>query len=507
MISGTTLAASDTDPSRDVGGALSHLPRPLKTRTLVVVAISGIPAAVYFLFVLHFSINVIFWDEWSNVPIIDAALHSHLTLGLLWTQHNENRILLPNLVVVASSLVQDYNSKSIILLSALIFIASYLFVLAAFRSYVGRPLTVMHSLTLGLVWFSLEDTENSLWGFQLAWYMVLFFLVILVFLFAHERRHRKIVLAVAVLASVAASFSSLQGLLLWPIGLMCLVWPRPRDRRRYIECGVWLAFGTLTSAIYFRGFNFQVTGGGGSPGFALRHPVEVARFLLAELGNLIPTIHADLLLHEIIGVPVLFVAAFVVARCVRDRKSQSDCPLPLTLILFGVLFDCTTALGRLKFGLLEALSLRYTMANLLVLFGIVAYAWAHVPSGILRRGVTQLGTRRTVALALLTIFFVVQVAIATGYGLTSARTTLARRIIAAQTIVNLDRISSSEGQAYVAAVVYPNLTALDPYLQEAESDHISVFAPGPYRFYREKGPPIGAEREGNTRSSTHGARR
>jgi hypothetical protein len=60
---------------------------------------------------------------------------------------------------------------------------------------------------------------------------------------------------------------------------------------------------------------------------------------------------------------------------------------------------------------------------------------------------------------------------------------------------------------YAPSVVYPNLTALDPYLQEAESDHISVFAPGPYRFYREKEPPIGAEREGNTRSSIHGARR
>jgi len=137
-------------------------------------------AGLYLLFVLHYSINLIFWDEWANVPVVHAALHSHLTFGALWSQHNENRIFVPNLLVVLSALIEDYNSKTIILLGACFFIASYVLLLGAFRSYLGRPLTVLHSLTLGLVWFSLEDTENSLWGFQLAWYLVVFFLMVLV---------------------------------------------------------------------------------------------------------------------------------------------------------------------------------------------------------------------------------------------------------------------------------------------------------------------------------------
>jgi hypothetical protein len=455
------------------------------------VAISSVLAAIYLLFVLHYSINVMFWDEWSDVPIINAALHSHLTLGLLWTQHNENRIFVPNLVVVGSALVQNYDSKSIILLSALIFIASYAFILASFRSYVGRPLTPMHSLTLGLVWFSLEDTENSLWGFQLAWYMVLLFLVILVFLFANERRHRRTVLTVAVIVTIAASFSSLQGLLLWPIGLMYLLWQRPRDRRGYAECGIWLLAAALTTAIYFWGFNFQTTGGGGSPGFALRHPIGLAKFILAEIGNVIPTTNVfDLRLHEIVGLLVFIIAGYVVVRCVRDRKSQSDCPLPVALIAFGILFDGSIALGRLKIGVVQALAPRYTMANLLVLFGIVAYAWAHVPAGTLRVGGRQLTTARKVTLALLMTFVVVQVGTSTKWAITSGRTTRAYRIIAAQTIVNLDKMSGSAGQAYVSSYVYPNLTALEPFLRVAERDHISDFAPGPYRFYRAKGPPI-----------------
>ncbi len=121
--------------------------------------------ALYLLFVIHYSIDAIYWDEWGDVPIIHAALHSQLTFRALWTQHNENRMLLPNLVVIASALVHSYNSKAIILLGALIFVASYIVFLAVVRIYLRRPLTAMHVLSLGIVWFSLEDTENSLWAF------------------------------------------------------------------------------------------------------------------------------------------------------------------------------------------------------------------------------------------------------------------------------------------------------------------------------------------------------
>lgn len=129
------------------------------------------------------------------------------------------------------------------------------------------------------------------------------------------------------------------------------------------------------------------------------------------------------------------------------------------------------------------------MANLLVLFGIVAYAWAHIPPGTFRVGMKELRTAKTVAFTLLMVFLVVQVAFSTRWSLTSGRTTRAYRVIAAQTIVNLDRMPRAEGRALVAGYVYPNLSALEPYLREAETDHISDFAPGPYRYYRAKGPP------------------
>ena len=465
---------------------------PTLGRTASVLSIGFILAALYLLFVVHYSVNVLFWDEWTVVPVIHAALHSRLTFGLLWAQHNENRIFFPSLVFAASSLVHSYNSKAIIVFDGLSFVASFAFLLSAFRQYLGRPLAPMHTLSLGLVWFSLEDTENSLWGFQLAWYMIIFFLMALVFLMAKERRHANIVLGLAVLTSVAASYSSLQGLILWPIGLIFLLWKRPLGSRKSLECGIWILLGVLTTALYFWGFNFSAdaTGGGSGPGFALHHPVGMMKFFFAALGNVVPAMSPDLWAHELLGALLFLIAAFVVVLSVRDRTSRVAIPLPVSLITFGVLFDVSIVFGRLGFGVADALSTCYTMANLLVLTGIVAFVWSRIRQTQGSRGrERKLNLARGIAFGLLAVFLVGQVVASTKFGLTTGRTTRESRIVAAQTLVNLDRMPSALGQQLITAYVYPTLPDLRPFLQEAEEDHISVFAPGPYSFYRAKGPP------------------
>jgi len=460
---------------------------PSRARLYGTIAVAGGFAILYVLFVVHYSINVIFWDEWDDVPIIHAALHSHLTFSALWAQHNENRILIPNLVVVASALVEHYNSKSIILLGAFTFVASYIILLAAFRHYLGRALTPVHALTLGLVWFSLEDTENSLWAFQLAWYLVIAFLMALIFLLSQPRRHRNAVLIVALLISIAASFSSLQGLLLWPVGLLCLLWDRPRDRRRFKECAIWLVACAITATIYFHGFNFQTTDS--SPGFAFRHPIGMAKFFLAALGNVIPMTNSNLRIHEFIGILVLVAATYVVVKSLRDRSMRDRSSLPVTLIVFGVLFDGSIVLGRIGYGIGQALSPRYTMANLLVLIGVVIFAWEYLQRASGARHGARSAMARRAGFALLGIFLIVQVVDGTAYGISTGRTTRQNRLLDARIVVNLDRIPGSEQQPLAASYVFPNVTALQPFLQEARGDDLSVFAPGPYRFYRLQGPP------------------
>jgi hypothetical protein len=459
--------------------------------TGVVVAVLAI---IYVIFVLHYAVNVVFFDEWDVVPIIHAALHSHLTLGVLWTQHNENRMLVPNLLFVASALVHNYNSKAVMLFSALLFIVSYVLILAVFRRYIGRHVSPVHALTLGVVWFSFEDTGNALLAFQLAWYLIVLCLMVLIFLFSKERRHHKVVLALAVVTSVAASFSSIQGLIVWPIGLILLLWKLPRTRQRCLEASTWCVLAVITAGIYFYGWNSNWDGG--SLGFAIHHPIGMVKFFLASVGNVVPTTNTDLRTHELLGVALCAVSLYVIVLSIRDRAMRVRIPLPVSLIAFGLLFDGSVALGRLNYGIAYALSSRYTMANLVVLVGIVAFAWAHEkPAQVTRERDHRLGTiPRFAFLALMMLFLVVQVSTATNIGIKSAGSIRESRVIAAQTLVNLDRMPSSESQQLLLANDLANdigsYSLLGPLLREAQEDHLSVFAPGPYAFYRSKGPPV-----------------
>ena len=460
-------------------------------RIIGTLVIGSLLSSLYLLFVVHYSINALFWDEWNLVPMIHATLHSNLTFSMLWAQHNENRMLVPNLLIAGSALVHNYNSKVTILIGAGFFVSSYVLFLGALRAYLGRSITALHAFVFGILWFSLEDTENSLWGFQLAWYMIVFFLLVVAFALAQQRRHQNVVFAVAALAAIAASFSSLQGLILWPIGLIYLIWDRPRTRRSYSEIGIWLLLSCLTAALYFRDFNFKATGGGGSPSFALHHPVGMLKFFLAALGNVIPTTNVDLRMHEIVGLVLSVAAVFVVVSSFRERRFRNRRPLPLTLIAFGVLFDGSIALGRLGFGIPDALSTRYTMVNLLVIIGIGAFAWDHIRAVRTTRGhVRRISTARRVSFALLAACVILQFATGTTFGIISARSIRANRIIDARIVVNLDKIPSADQQQMVASYVYPTVAALSPFLHDVRIDHLSVFAPGPYKFYRSKGPPL-----------------
>ena len=52
-----------------------------------------------FLYVLHYTRNVPYMDDWEMVPVITG--HESISLRWAWTQHNEHRALLPRLILAS----------------------------------------------------------------------------------------------------------------------------------------------------------------------------------------------------------------------------------------------------------------------------------------------------------------------------------------------------------------------------------------------------------------------
>ena len=422
-------------------------------RRICVAVSAGIPASLYLLYVFHYALDMLHYDDWGVVNLVHSAIHGRLTMSALWRQYGDTRPFVARLFFVAFGLHDHLNEKSIMLFSAVILIAGFVLLLFLFRSYLGRRLTFLPVLSLGVVWFSLADVQSALWSFQLTWYLAVFFLVAAVYLLLVPRHGRNLFFALAVAAAVAGSLSFLQGFLVWPIGLICLLWVGVRGRRTYYETTIWVSAAVITTATYLRGYDFAnpaCTAAGGPKGacsltYGLQHPDRVARFFVLLVGNVVPTAiwgirPRYLRAQEVLGLVICIVAGFVVVQSIRERPRQAN-PLPLLLIVFAVLCDVMIATAHVGLGISAAGINRFTMPNLLLLVGIVVYAWGHVPS--LRRAQRPFSGRgwlRVLAFGTLIAFLVAQCVLTTTFGITSGRTIRAKRTIAARVAGNWDQI-------------------------------------------------------------------
>ena len=147
-------------------------------------------AVLYVTFVAAYGVNGLWFDDWGFVSLVHAAQTGHLSLGLLWAQHNENRMAIPYLVMLAIALPTHYNTKVVMILDAVLFVGTFGVWLAIVSSYCQRRVTLPLVAVCGVVWFSLADWQNALWGFQLAWYLILGALMLMLLLLLNRSPDR-----------------------------------------------------------------------------------------------------------------------------------------------------------------------------------------------------------------------------------------------------------------------------------------------------------------------------
>jgi hypothetical protein len=437
-------------------------------------------------YVIHDSVNNLYSDDWTIVGFLHAALHHHFSLNDLWSTKGggENRVLFPYLAIVGVGLLTNDDTRAMVVIDAIVWSGTYLIVLALLRSYLRRPLTVIAVVTTGLVWFSLLDYFDALWGFQFAWYLIILCFVAMLYFLLRDPRGIPSLIAAMVLA-VIASYSSIQGLLLWIMGLLCLLWPLWQTHGRYtrkqrVELVAWLGVAAITIAIYFWDYSPKLGGSGPlvpqPPTWALSHPVQLVQFFLVDVGNVIP--QPGLIPHELIGAVITIVSVLVVIQSFRLQRPSRRLPLPIALIVFGLMWDVACATGRLSFGLTFAYLDVYTIPNLLVILGIVCYGLWWLKN--LERARPRTHTRRTigVTLAVLAAFLVVQVATNTEYGLRGGNQLRQQWSQGARTIVILGHTPYAQWGRYEIYGTVPNVyqsSYLKTLIPEAKADHLGPF--------------------------------
>ena len=318
----------------------------------------AVPVAAYFWFIDRFSVNVVYGDQWSDVSLLDRWYSGNLAFGDLWAAHGDHRILFPNLIVLGLAQFTHLNVVVEEYVSAVMLVAATVFIVAAHRRRSPSTPFIWY-LPVVLLLFSFVQFQNTLWGFQMAWFLVTLSLAAALY-FLDRPVLTQVAFAAALVATVVASYSSLQGLVVWPAGLLLLY----LRRRSSWYLLVWSGLAVIVALVYF--YNLKLSGDPDQT-WVFTHPIASLKFFLFLIGSVLGVQLTNAPGVEVaLGAAIVVVSVWLIAQH-GHRDERSSRPLGVALIFYGLLFAATITQGRAWFGFWAPS--RYSTCGLLILGG------------------------------------------------------------------------------------------------------------------------------------------
>lgn len=347
-----------------------------------VIVAHGLPVFLVLNFVVRFAVDVPYWDQWELVPLLDKQAQGSLTWADVWARHNEHRVLLPRLCMLALAPLSRWDVRwEIALVVALVFasvlVAAWVHVR---RAGLSAPALLAFAPVTWLM-LSLRQEENLLWGWQLPLPLCAgSVLGVAALLGARAVTWRKVAAGVALATAASVSFGA--GIALWPVGAVALAW-RARDSAPRQVAGwiaAWLGSGALVGWSVLHGAALQP----GQPSTldALRQPTSVAWIALTAVGGAFGTGDTPAL-AALAGGVVLALGALVLWRAPQVDAGSGA----FALVLCGVAWGASLLIGvsRTWLGPTAGLGSRYVSVSLLAVVGLWVLAW-RLPSGRWRVG-------------------------------------------------------------------------------------------------------------------------
>ena len=314
-----------------------------------------------FAYVYSFGVNLYWWDDWDTVP----ALFEHYDAGTLsladfWELHNEHRVLFPKLVMFGLGLLTRGNAVANMYFSQLLLAAIVVIYLVVFRRQFPGGWATWLMVPVAFLVFSWRQSENMLWGFQLGFIMVMAaaLAALLCLSRLNDQRYRPMFVG-AIAAATVAAFSSVQGLLVWPVGLGQLLIVSLSNRLKAWLAVVWASIGAAEWLIFFYGW--QKPADHPPWGFAWQ-------FLPTLVGGAIWSSQGWALAG---GVVLLLLAAGAAMLVLAGRQWAAQ-SFWLATMAFALATLGAIAVGRHGFGVDYALASRYVTFSLPII--VASYA-------------------------------------------------------------------------------------------------------------------------------------
>lgn len=305
--------------------------------------------ALWFSFSWFQTINHIVRD-YSPIPVFDywrpaAYLHFYqaFDFGILWKQHNEHRIVFPEIVFATDLLLLHGQEILPICFGFLCYFSNWLVLTWAFWSIQSIPplLRAIGALVSGLIVGWQGSAFNIVDSFLLQWTLTqIAVLLSLAFLVRLKESAEQRYLIALIGAAIVATYSSANGLLLWPILIGAALLLQVR-RTHLLALSIAAVF---SIGLYFVGYKFTGTL---SLKNLLLHPIYLIEFVGTYLSMPLGALKSSRFgMH--LGVTAICIVVILAIAAIRSRFIRSRAGFVLFgFYLFVAMTALLTAAGRM----------------------------------------------------------------------------------------------------------------------------------------------------------------
>ncbi|CAD5927730.1 hypothetical protein NO976_01546 [Planktothrix agardhii] len=323
-------------------------------------------------FIIYFGVNVPFYDQWVLPALFEKIATGTLQFKDLFELHNNHRILFPRLIFIALGFISSWNIKLELFLSLGLAILTFilLYKISANTSKNQNYFFHFTNLLTALIFFSLAQSENWLWGFQIAIFFINFCVIFSCFILNNNKIKPKTKLLFAAILCLIASFSSAQGLMSWLalIPGIIMISESGYQRRKYLI--FWMTLFLSSSLIYSIGYT--------------QEPKIINLSLLEKLFTFIqfffnviaaPVTNSQ---NFSIWIGIIIILNFIVlgSYCLINLKNKKYliklCSPWFSIGIFSILCSIVITLGRYDYGANYAIyTSRYTTHSLLLIIAVI----------------------------------------------------------------------------------------------------------------------------------------
>lgn len=342
---------------------------------IALVLLSLLPAGYLIHLVLKYHVDVPILDQWELIPVLDKTYKGSLTIKDIWQPHNEHIIFFPKLIMIKLARSTRWSILYELLTNILLGIG--IFVTICYQliktDRIGNLRTYLLIPIVSLITFSINQSQNWLWGWQIQMFLNVLAVAVGIMLLAYYAE-KWLHFSFALFMGIIAAYSFSNGVVYWAVGLLVLFFVRHANRKsKVIKIIIWICASLLIAYTYWPLFVYKCQRPTDHTplSFILQHKLEFTRYVLAYLGNPVCNYYqATAIISGIFGLVVFgFSASFLLI----SRRVGLNLLLPyIGMGLYVLGSAILTGTGRAGLGVEQAMVPRYaTIANLFWISNIV----------------------------------------------------------------------------------------------------------------------------------------